>query len=98
MFESRSQSQIGLKQSTKQKTTTFSTLANEKSLSDRKWASRVLCWEGEGLCVFLAHPDGMAKSGRMEAALHSYYYKQYELPAQESSGMTCAPLVPCADV
>ncbi|XP_030420952.1 uncharacterized protein LOC115652704 [Gopherus evgoodei] len=37
MFESRSQSRIGLKQSTKQKTTTFSTLANEKSLSDRKW-------------------------------------------------------------
>ncbi|XP_039396017.1 uncharacterized protein LOC120405988 isoform X8 [Mauremys reevesii] len=37
MFESRSQSRIGLKQSTKQKTTTFSTLANEKSVSDRKW-------------------------------------------------------------
>ncbi|XP_039396018.1 ras-GEF domain-containing family member 1B-A isoform X9 [Mauremys reevesii] len=48
MFESRSQSRIGLKQSTKQKTTTFSTLANEKSVSDRKWES----YEG-GVCFAL---------------------------------------------
>ncbi|XP_039396011.1 uncharacterized protein LOC120405988 isoform X3 [Mauremys reevesii] len=38
-YFSRSQSRIGLKQSTKQKTTTFSTLANEKSVSDRKWGA-----------------------------------------------------------
>nr|KAF6432214.1 RasGEF domain family member 1B [Rousettus aegyptiacus] len=36
MFESKSHSRVGLKSSTKQKTTVFSTLASEKSLSDCK--------------------------------------------------------------
>ncbi|KAI2534830.1 RASGEF1B isoform 10 [Pan troglodytes] len=36
MFESKSHSRVGLKSSTKQKTTIFSTLASEKSLSDCK--------------------------------------------------------------
>uniref|UniRef100_A0A8C6EAA2 RasGEF domain family member 1B n=1 Tax=Moschus moschiferus TaxID=68415 RepID=A0A8C6EAA2_MOSMO len=36
MFESTSHSRVGLKASTKQKTTIFSTLANEKSLPDCK--------------------------------------------------------------
>ncbi|XP_025047589.1 uncharacterized protein LOC102369765 isoform X2 [Alligator sinensis] len=41
--QSRSQSCISLKQNTKQKTTTFSTLANEKSLSDCKRGKRRQC-------------------------------------------------------